>query len=202
MILKKVEVLIKKGEFPQSEEWKKIRNEINQSIQSLEHPAGAGKFILRDELGKKRGKGSGVKPIRDMFCEALKDKGWSLETKIGIAARVRPGPLDATKKVGDRSFAIEWETGNVSSSHRALNKLSLGILNRVLVGGALVLPTRKMYRYLTDRVGNVEELEPYFPLWRSLQCDEGLLVIFAVEHDAVDKNAPRIMKGTNGRALV
>lgn len=201
MILKKIEVLIDKGGFPKSEEWVKIRNEITQCIQSLEHPVGAGKFILRDEFGKKRGKGSGVKPIRDMFCQALEQKGWSLETKIGIAARVRPGPLDATKRVGDRLFAVEWETGNISSSHRALNKLSLGILNRVLVGGALVLPTRRMYQYLTDRVGNVEELEPYFPLWKSLQCDEGLLVIFAVEHDAVDRNAPRIVKGTNGRAL-
>jgi hypothetical protein len=201
MILKKIEVLIDKGGFPKSEEWVKIRNEITQCIQSLEHPVGAGKFILRDEFGKKRGEGSGVKPIRDMFCQALEQKGWNLETKIEIAARVRPGPLDATKRVGDRLFAVEWETGNISSSHRALNKLSLGILNRVLVGGALVLPTRRMYQYLTDRVGNVEELEPYFPLWKSLQCDEGLLVIFAVEHDAVDRNAPRILKGTNGRAL-
>jgi hypothetical protein len=201
MMLKKIELLIEKGEFPKSEEWVKIQNEITESIRSLEHPAGAGKFILKDELGKKRGKGSGVKPIRDMFCQALEQKGWNLETEIGIAARVRPGPLDATKRVGDRLFAVEWETGNISSSHRALNKLSLGILNRVLVGGALVLPTRRMYQYLTDRVGNVEELEPYFPLWKSLQCDEGILAIFTVEHDAVDRNAPRIAKGTNGRAL-
>lgn len=136
-----------------------------------------------------------------MFCQKLKLRGWDLETPIGIATRVRPEPLDCTKKVDDRVFAVEWETGNISSSHRAVNKLALGILNRVLIGGALVLPTRKMYQYLTDRVGNFEELEPYFPLWRSLQCDKGLLVIFAVEHDAVDQNIPRILKGTNGRAL-
>jgi hypothetical protein len=202
MILKKIEVLIDKGDFSKSAEWTSIRNEIVESIQSLEHPAGAGKFILRNELGKERGKGSGVKPIRDMFCQKLKQRGWNLETPIGIAARIRPGPLDATKRLGGRLFAVEWETGNISSSHRAVNKLTLGILNGVLIGGALVLPTRKMYQYLTDRVGNFEELEPYFPLWRSQQCSDGLLVIFAVEHDAVDNNIPRIMKGTNGRALV
>lgn len=201
MILKKIEVLIDKGGFSRSAEWTSIRNEIVESIQSLEHPVGAGRFILRDELGKERGKGSGVKPIRDMFCQKLQQRGWNLETMIGITVRVRPGPVDATKKVGDQLFAVEWETGNISSSHRALNKLSLGILSKVLIGGALVLPTRKMYQYLTDRVGNFEELEPYFPLWRSLQCDGGFLIIFAVEHDTVNKSVPRIMKGTNGRAL-
>lgn len=137
-----------------------------------------------------------------MFCRKLSQLGWHLETKIGVAARIRPGPIDATKRVGDKLFALEWETGNISSSHRALNKMSLGILSGTLIGGALILPTRKMYYYLTDRVGNFEELQPYFPLWRSLQCEEGLLVIFAVEHDAVDRNVPRIPKGTNGRALI
>jgi len=29
-----------------------------------------------------------------------------------------------------------------------------------------------MYKYLTDRVGNLLELEPYFPLWRSLNATE------------------------------
>jgi len=136
-----------------------------------------------------------------MFTQKLAKLGWNLETKIAIAARVRPGPLDATKHVGDKIFAVEWETGNISSSHRALNKLALGIISGVLIGGVLILPTRNMYKYLTDRVGNLEELEPYFPLWRTLQCDEGLLAVMAIEHDAVSKEVPRIRKGTNGRAL-
>ena len=33
-------------------------------------------------------------------------------------------------------------------------------------GGVLIVPSRAMYRYLTDRVGNVKELEPYYDLWR------------------------------------
>ncbi|NLS89760.1 hypothetical protein EYI23_17625 [Bacillus subtilis] len=28
-------------------------------------------------------------------------------------------------------FAVEWETGNIASSHRALNKIATGILNQV-----------------------------------------------------------------------
>jgi len=156
---------------------------------------------LYDEPGKKPGRGSGVRPIRDMFCENLRDLGWQLETPVHIAARVSPGPVDATYAVGQKLFAVEWETGNISSSHRAVNKMALGIVSGMLAGGILVLPTRKMYHYLTDRVGNFEELEPYFELWKGLKCDDGLLAVMAVEHDEVSRSVPRIRKGTNGRAL-
>lgn len=94
------------------------------------------------------------------------------------------------------------ETGNISSSHRALNKMAVGILKGILVGGVLVLPTRKMYKYLTDRIGNFSEIEPYFPLWESLDVKEGYLAVIAIEHDGVSKNVPRIPKGTDGRALL
>jgi hypothetical protein len=79
--------------------------------------------------------------------------------------------------------------------------MALGILKGILIGGVLIVPTRKMNRYLTDRVGNLLELEPYFDLWRSLSVEEDLLAIVAVEHDAVSKTVPRIGKGTDGRAL-
>jgi hypothetical protein len=110
--------------------------------------------------------------------------------------------MDATYPVGDRLFCVEWETGNISSSHRALNKMSLGILEKVLIGGALIVPTRAMYKYLTDRVGNLQELEPYFLFWRAFNVDEGFLLVIGVEHDAVSLNVPRIPKGTDGRALL
>lgn len=198
----KFEILISAGTFPASKDWARIQSDIVQAIKTVQWPPGSGKFVLHDQPGKKRGQGSGVKPIKDAFCEALKRAGWSLETKLPIAARKKPGPVDATLQVGEKFFAVEWETGNISSSHRALDKMALGIITNVLIGGVLVLPTRKMYYYLTDRVGNYEEIEPYFPLWRSLQCAEGLLAIAVVEHDAVSKDVPRIPKGTNGRALV
>ena len=81
-------------------------------------------------------------------------------------------------------------------------KLAL-CLNAVqpLIGGVLILPTRSMYRYLTDRVGNYAELEPYFPIWRAIPVEEGLLAVFAIEHDAVSRSVARIPKGTDGRAL-
>lgn len=131
----------------------------------------------------------------------LKSLGWALETPVDIATLKKPGPMDATYPVGNRLFCVEWETGNISSSHRAINKMALGILKKVLIGGALILPTRAMYKYLTDRVGNFPELEPYFPLWHAIKVEEGLLEVIAIEHDAVSQSVPRIPKGTDGRAL-
>lgn len=202
MRLVKFEVLISAGTFPTSKAWARIKSDIARAIKAVRWPPGSRKFILHDQPGKKRGQGSGVKPIKDAFCEVLKRAGWSLETKLPIAARKKPGPVDATLQVDEQFFAVEWETGNISSSHRALNKMALGIMTNVLIGGALVLPTRRMYYYLTDRVGNYEEISPYFSLWRSLRCNDGILAIVVVEHDAVSKNVPRIAKGTDGRALV
>src|SRR3989304_6187563 len=143
---------------------------------------------------------SGVKPIKDACMAHLKSLGWTLEASVDISTLKRPGPMDATYPVGDRLFCAEWETGNISSSHRAVNKMALGILKKVLIGGVLILPTRAMYKYLTDRVGNFPELEPYFPLWKALEVEEGLLTVIAIEHDAVSQSVPRIPKGTNGRA--
>jgi hypothetical protein len=196
------ERLIDAGTFSQSGDWYEIEGHIDQAIKSIEWPPGSGSFTLRDESGKKRGQGSGVKPIKQACMEKLKSLGWQLETRVDIATVRRPGPMDATHKVKDRLFCVEWETGNISSSHRSVNKMALGIQKKVLIGGVLILPTREMYQYLTDRVGNFRELSPYFPLWKSLAVADGLLLVIAIEHDAVSDKVPRIKKGTDGRALL
>jgi hypothetical protein len=201
--LVKTEILVDKGQFSSSKDWFRIRNDIEGSIKSMEWPPGAGKFTLYAEQGKERGKGNGVKPIKQLFAQLLSRRGgWASETKMLIPARVNPGKIDFTTNVGTKKFGIEWETGNISSSHRAMNKLAMGLLNGFLIGGFLITPTRKMYAYLTDRVGNFEELSPYFPIWRSIPVDEGLLGVIAVEHDDVSLEVRRFPKGTNGRALV
>lgn len=201
MKIVQMEFLIDAGGFSATEEWRAIKKHITQSINAIQWPPGSGSFTLYDEPGKARGKGNGVKPIKDACMRHLQALGWGRETPVNITAIKRPGPMDATYAVGNRLFCVEWETGNISSSHRAINKMALGILKKVLIGGALILPTRAMYRYLTDRVGNFPELEPYFPLWRALAIEEGLLVVIAIEHDKVSRSVPRIPKGTDGRAL-
>ena len=203
MKIVKTEFLIKAGSFPHSAEWRNIEKDIHHAIKSIVWPPGKRSFTIFPQSGKKRGQGNGVKPIKDAFCKKLREKGWNLETHLPIATRKHPGPIDATKKlIGDKFFAAEWETGNISSSHRALNKMAIGLIKRILKGGILVLPTRRLYSYLTDRIGNLEELEPYFDLWRSISCDDGILAVIAVEHDGISKKVPRIMKGTDGRALL
>ena len=130
----------------------------------------------------------------------LEKQAWELEAALDIATVDRPGKLDAVLTTSYGRLALEWETGNISSSHRALNKMALGILKRVLTGGVLVVPTRDMYQYLTDRVGNWSELVPYLDLWRSIPTKNGILEIIVVEHDRVSKSVRRIPKGTDGRA--
>jgi hypothetical protein len=196
------ERLIDTNGFSKSKEWKLLEQHLIQAIQKIEWPIGSGAFTLYDEPGKSRGQGNGVKPIKEACMKHLSQLGWNLETKIDIATLKKPGPIDATYQIGSKLFCVEWETGNISSSHRALNKMALGIIKNILFGGVLVLPTRNMYKYLTDRIGNFPEIEPYFDLWRSLKVDEGFLAVLAIEHDDVSDQVPRIPKGTDGRSLV
>ena len=189
--------LISKGNFEESQEWAVIRDEICSAIDLIVWPPGGSNFTINPVRH-----GNGVKPIKNACMTALKENfDWQLETQIRYATR-SPGRVDATKTLDAHLFALEWETGNISSSHRSINKMVLGLLRGVFLGTALVLPNRKLYPYLTDRIGNYEELEPYFDVWRAVEIQEGFLAVFVIEHDAVDSNVPRILKGTDGRALL
>lgn len=207
MQIKKHITLINSGGFSETLDFLKILDDITSSIGKVVHPLDSDKFTIYPESGKKRGKGNGVKPIKLDFISHLVQRGWEdVQTKnegsSGSSSKKRkPGSHDAIYKIDGKSFAVEWETGNISSSHRAINKMALGILKGELIGGVLIVPTRELYKYLTDRVGNYEELEPYFDLWQTIPCGEGYLGIFAVQHDDTSYDVPRIPKGTDGRAL-
>jgi hypothetical protein len=189
--------LISRGNFEDSQQWQIIQNEIRNAISLIIYPPGASNFTINPMLH-----GNGVKPIKNACMTALQQNyKWQLETKITYATK-SPGKIDATKALNGHKFALEWETGNISSSHRAVNKLVLGLLRGIFLGTALILPSRKLYPYLTDRIGNYEELEPYFDVWRAVSLEEGFLAIFVVEHDGVDANVATIAKGTDGRALI
>jgi hypothetical protein len=202
MKLVHTEILVDQGGLTISPIWKRAEGEIVASIEAVKWPLGSDGFTLFLEEGKKPHHQNGVVEIKHMFIGKLADKEWGKETPFDPTADVSPGDFDASKEIDGRSFCVEWETGNVSSSHRSLNKMALGLTYGIIAGGILVVPTRAMYRNLTDRIGNYEELRSYFPLWRRKEgIDEGILAIFAVEHDGVSPNVPRIGKGTNGRAL-
>lgn len=191
------EFLIKKGAIKNSEEFKESYDDVEEAIRLVVWPPDSSRFTLFPEK-----KGNGVVPIKKNCMTYLQERGWRLEYRMRIASRAKPGPIDAVKRLTDgRWFAVEWETGNISSSHRAMNKMAIGLLEGILAAGILVLPSRNMYRYLTDRVGNYQEMEPYFPLWRKLEIQEGVLAVIEIEHDGISVDVSRIVKGTDGRAL-
>ena len=157
----------------------------------MDWPPGSGKFLIYPESGKKRGEGNGVVPIKKNCIQLLKDKGWVPEQD----------DIDMAKALPDgRHFTLEWETGNISSSHRAVNKMVRGMLEGRYAGGVLVLPTRNLAQYLTDRIGNYEELQGYFKMWASVPVKDGVLAVMRIEHDGTSMKVPRIPKGTDGRA--
>lgn len=195
--------IVTRGGFAPSAAFRDVDVEIARAVAAVHWPSDASTFTIRPVR-----KGNGVRPIRDAFTMALTTSGWTPEMAFARGAdpaeRV-PGEFDAHRHLSDfgcRPFVVEWETGNISSSHRALNKMALAILRGHLSGGILVLPTRAFYRYLTDRVGNVDEIAPYFDMWDALPIAEGYLGVIAVEYDATSDDVPLIRKGTDGRALV
>ena len=197
MKILKTEYLIKTGEFSRSKEFESILTEIYEAIHSITWPENSEKFTLYHVK-----KASGVVPIKKNFVKFLENNGWKSEYRMKIASRLRPGPVDSVKFLpGKRYFAVEWETGNISSSHRAINKMAIGLLDGVIEGGILILPSRNMYQYLTDRIGNFAEIEPYFNIWKNLKITKGLLAVIEIEHDDLSEDVPPIRKGTDGRAL-
>ncbi len=160
MKILRTEFLIQKGSFAQSSELIIILDEVKNAILSVNWPHDSDRFMLYPVK-----MANGVVPIKKNCMRYLVREGWTTEHRMSIASRLNPGPIDAVKKLTDgRWFAVEWETGNISSSHRALNKMAVGLLDGKLAGGVLILPSRDMYRYLTDRIGNYAEIEPYFPV--------------------------------------
>ena len=115
------------------------------------------------------------------------------------------GPFDfATTVHGGIKTVIEWETGNISSSHRSINKLCVCLNAGIVQAGVVIVPSRPLYKHLTDRIGNIDELSGYLSLWQSMETKvkRGLLAIAVVEHDHLTTDAafPLLDRGTDGRS--
>jgi hypothetical protein len=174
--------------------------EIHSAVRSCCWPEGSGSFTIFPEPGKRRGEGNGVVPIKNGFVNRLKAKGWAIEGPAKNTLGQKLGDFDAAILGPAGPVVVEWETGNISSSHRSLNKMTMLLYSGMIAAGTLVVPSRELYRYLTDRIGNIQEIEPYFTLWRSIPCEKGVLEIVVIEQDATSWSVPRIPKGRAGRA--
>jgi hypothetical protein len=193
--------LISCGKYVKSPSWKKVRRTLYKAIREVEWPPGSGSFTIYPESGKKRKKGNGVKPIKLGLMEELRSQGWIIEKKAKNKIGKQLGDYDAALETSTGPVVLEWETGNISSSHRSMNKMAMNLMHGIIAAGILVIPSRKLYKFLTDRIGNAQELEPYFHLWRSIPCKSGILEVVVIEHDAESFDVPKIPKGTDGRAL-
>lgn len=192
-----VETLLSYGPYSKSQEWKKTREFLHEAITRVDWPVGSGSFTIWNEHH-----GNGVVPIKkELMLELKKDQGWLLEQPLDKNHPALCGKVDATLTTAAGKLALEWETGNISSSHRALNKMFLGLLKGHLCGAILVVPSRAFYYFLTDRIGNEPELAPYYDLWKALPCKEGVAEIIVIEHDDLSSDQKfRIPKGTDGNA--
>jgi len=197
MKIVKSEQLLSYLNIEQQSIYQQAKQQVQEAIQQVEWPENTGQFTIYPESGKKRGQGNGVKPIKFKFIEYLKAQSWQIEYEISPEL----GKVDAVFSQAGQAIAVEWETGNISSSHRSINKIVLGVQKGYIIAGFIVVPCRNLAQYLTDRIGNFEELEAYFDFWRNCgSCYRGSLVIFGVEHDQTSYEVLRIPKGTDGRA--
>lgn len=74
-----------------------------------------------------------------------------------------------------------------------MNKLTLGLKNRDLDLAVLIMPVHHLSYYLTDRVSNYEELEPYYSL-----VDNFPFVFLGFEAEDYDPSYPSLDKGKDG----
>src|SRR6516225_10170453 len=72
-----------------------------------------------------------------------------MEHPARYGGKRNPGKFDAMLETNSGPIVLEWEIGNISSSHRSLNKMALGITRGEILGGILVVPSRAFAQYQT-----------------------------------------------------
>lgn len=221
-------VIFDTGSIVKDADWAAVHDSYRRSIQAIDHPAGSGKLTLRKE---KRIRAdlrlcNGVPYLRRRFLDHIvNEEKWESEKAVDLHPdRVQPTltlypegqehqePL--TSKFGVFDFvtlgknglriAIEWETGNISSSHRSMNKLAISLAAGAIDVGVLIVPSRDCYDHLTDRIGNIGELSGYLEIWEAakVRVKRGLLAVTVIEHDELtdDETIPYLPLGGDGRA--
>ncbi len=221
-------MLFDQGDVISSRDWRALHESYVRSIKSIDHPTGSGLLTLRErkKLPNNKWARNGVGYLRTRFLDHIRDvEGWEAEKPVDLKRDRHQPPIrlypslelhreeirsdfggfdHVTKGKGGTEIAIEWETGNISSSHRSLNKLAVALSAGIIQVGVLIVPSRNLYKHLTDRIGNIDELSGYLSLWEGLKAtvSRGLLAITVVEHDALskDESLPFLKVGNDGRA--
>lgn len=219
-------VLFDQGDVISSSDWRAVHESYTQAIAGIDHPRGSGRFKIREKERRPGGQWArnGVHYPRTYFLELMPQQGWQPEVGVDLSHREQPPVIlypslepyvePVTSRFGSFDFitiaqngtriAIEWETGNISSSHGSMNRLAIALGNGIVDIGVLIVPSRKLYDHLTDRTGNIGELSGYLSMWEGLKAtvQRGLLAITVVEHDELtaDDAFPYLRVGDDGRA--
>lgn len=221
-------VLFDKGNVIFSNDWRILHESYVRAIASIDHPIGSGVLRLRRKvkLINNQWRRNGVRYLRTQFLDHMINvEQWQSEGLVSLDRNQYQPPIVlypsleeyrepitsdfggfdfATRGSDGTRIAIEWETGNISSSHRSINKLALALINGIIDIGVLIVPSRDLYEHLTDRTGNIGELSGYLSLWEGTKStvERGLLAISVVEHDELtdDENFPYLTVGNDGRA--
>lgn len=222
-------ILFDKGNIMSSEDWELVHRSYKNAIEEIYHPLGSSSLTIRRKAmrsGSTQFNRNGVGFLRSNFLRNMVDiEGWQPEGNVDLGRdRQQPeiclypsrdlyrepiaagfGGFDFLTTAPDGlKVAIEWETGNISSSHRSMNKLAIALKTGIIQAGILILPSRELYVHLTDRIGNISELSGYLEMWESLKStvSQGLLAITVVEHDYLsdDPDLPYLPTGNDGRA--
>lgn len=143
---------------------------------------------------------NGVVPIKEGCYQLLEEYyGWFREKPLDSFSE-KGGPIDVYKEFQQYSellrVGLEFETGNISSAHRSMNKLALGLAHKDLDFAVLLLPVYKLSYCLTDRVSNYEELYPYFSL-----VDKIPFVFLGFDAESYDPSYEILPKGRDGMSL-
>lgn len=221
-------VLFDKGAVLPEQDWRDFHESYLRCIAAIDYPNGSGTLKLRRKIKRADGqwRRNGVNHLKRRFLDHMQaDEGWIPEGQVNLGADREQPPLSlypslevhlepiasnfggfdfVTEGNGGNKIAIEWETGNISSSHRSMNKLTIALKSGIIDIGVLIVPSRALYEHLTDRIGNISELSGYLAMWADVgqTVDRGLLAITVVEHDELtdDPNFPYLPSGNDGRA--
>jgi Restriction endonuclease BamHI len=187
--------VISAGAVSESADWRLAWKTVKRAIEITDWPHGSGSFTIRPERHA-----NGVGPMKGPCIGELARNGWQTERLPKQLAGVGMGNLDAILTTVTGIFGFEWETGNISSSHRAVGKLIHCMQQGGIAGGFLVVPSDSLKVHLTDRIGNNGELRAYIPLWGQMSVSSGMLRFVVIEHDSTSPTVALIPKDWSGRA--
>lgn len=140
---------------------------------------------------------NGVVPVKEGCYRTLEEQyDWYREKPLDVLSE-KGGPIDVYKIFADDHeslrVGLEFETGNISSAHRSMNKLSLGLSQGELDLALIIMPISALSYFFTDRISNYEELQPYYSL-----VDSYSFIFLGFDAENYSDSYPILPKGKDG----